>query len=295
MGRILKNFFKKKEKSGVKTTPLSEDELKAAIKPSSPRITNQILTGMAHSIGKQRDHNEDSVFVLTTVRSQGSKDIIIGVYVVADGMGGHLNGELASATATKEFGKVIVHKLLYPALSSISDTPSESLQEIMSSAVQATQTAVQENAPGGGTTLTAALVVGDQVTIAHVGDSRAYFIHPDGRIYALTQDHSLVHRLVELGQLDEQEASTHPQRNVLYRALGQNDPFTPDIASYQVPKPGYLLICSDGLWSVVKDEEIFNITVNAKNPSQACQALIDKANEAGGPDNVSVVLIQFFG
>ncbi len=295
MGRLFKNLFKKKEKVGVKTTPLSEDELKEAIRPSSPRIANQILSGMAHSVGKQRDHNEDSIFSLTSVRTKGNKDIIIGVYIVADGMGGHLNGELASSTASREFGKVLVQKLLFPALSGGSDTPGESLQEIMSSAIQITQSAVQEKAPGGGTTLTAALVVGEQVTIAHVGDSRAYFIHPDGRIYAITQDHSLVHRLVELGQLDENEALTHPQRNVLYRALGQNDPFSPDIASYQIPKPGYLLICSDGLWGVVKDEEIFNVVVNSKNPSQACQTLVEKANEGGGPDNVSVVLIQFFG
>jgi serine/threonine protein phosphatase PrpC len=295
LGRLFINLFKKRTKGGVKTTPLSEDELKEALRPTSTRITNQVLTGTAHSIGKQRDHNEDSIFSLTTIRSQGNSDIIMGIYIVADGMGGHLNGELASAAATKEFSRMILSKLLLPSLSTLTTSPNESLQEIMLKAVESTHRAVQQGAPGGGTTLTAALVVGEQVTIAHVGDSRAYFIHPDGRIYAITQDHSLVHRLVELGQLDEKEASSHPQRNVLYRALGQNDPFSPDIASYQVPKPGYLLICSDGLWGVVKDEEIFNITVNAKNPSQACQTLIDKANDAGGPDNVSAVLVQFFG
>jgi len=106
-------------------------------------------------------------------------------------------------------------------------------------------------------------------------------------------DHSLVRRLIELGQLTEEEAAVHPQRNVLYRALGQTEPFEPEINTMVLPHPGYLLICSDGLWGVVPEAEIFRIVMNAENPSLACHRLVEAANAAGGPDNISVVLLQY--
>jgi serine/threonine protein phosphatase PrpC len=157
------------------------------------------------------------------------------------------------------------------------------------------QRAVLLNAPGGGTTLTAAMVIGDQITLSHVGDSRAYFIFPDGRIESITQDHSLVRRLQDLGQIDEKEASIHPQRNVLYRALGQREPFRPDIVTLTLPHPGYILLCSDGLWGSVPDMEILRIIYAAENPAVACHNLVEAANQAGGPDNISAILVQYIG
>ena len=146
---------------------------------------------------------------------------------------------------------------------------------------------------GGGTTVSAALLRGEQMTIAHVGDSRAYTISADGGIQVLTRDHSLVRRLIELGQITEEEASDHPQRNVLYRALGQGEPFEPDVSTYPITPGGYLLICSDGLWGVVSDEVLASITLNAVDPQDACQQMVDAANKAGGPDNISVILVRF--
>jgi PPM family protein phosphatase len=131
------------------------------------------------------------------------------------------------------------------------------------------------------------------VTIAHVGDSRAYFIYPDGRMQLMTHDHSLVRRLVELGQLTEEQARTYPQKNVLYRAVGQLEPFRPDITTHLMPHPGKMLICSDGLWGVVPETDIFNIISAAANPSEAAHALIDAANEGGGPDNISAIVVQY--
>jgi serine/threonine protein phosphatase PrpC len=136
------------------------------------------------------------------------------------------------------------------------------------------------------------LIMGQQMTIAHVGDSRAYSIQSDGRISLLTRDHSLVRRLEELGQITPEEAIIHPQRNVLLRALGQGDFLEPDIFTSPFPQPGYLLICSDGLWGVVSDAEIFNKVSNARNIQTACQDLVEAANAAGGPDNISAVLVQ---
>jgi PPM family protein phosphatase len=165
--------------------------------------------------------------------------------------------------------------------------------EVMEDAVKMANRAVLSSAPGAGTTLTAALMVGDQITIAHVGDSRGYFLFPDGRIQQLTQDHSLVQRLQDLGQITRDEAAVHPQRNVLYRALGQTEPFRPDINTFQLPHPGNLLLATDGLWGTVSDSDIFRIVNSSKNPSLACHELCEAANAAGGPDNSSVILVEF--
>jgi serine/threonine protein phosphatase PrpC len=150
-------------------------------------------------------------------------------------------------------------------------------------------------APGSGTTLTAALVLGQQMTIGHVGDSRAYALRTDGRIEVLTRDHSLVKRLEELGQISLEEAAAHPQRNVLYRALGQGDVLEPDIFTTPFPQPGYLLICSDGLWSVLPDQNLSKLVTSAPSLQVACQSLVAAANDAGGPDNISAILVQLIG
>jgi protein phosphatase len=133
------------------------------------------------------------------------------------------------------------------------------------------------------------------MTIAHVGDSRAYLIGPDSQFEALTRDHSLVNRLVELGQITTDEAAVHPQRNVLYRALGQGEPFDADINSIQMPGSGYLLLCSDGLWSVVNESELQRLVKESNSPEEACQRMVEAANAAGGPDNISAILIRLPG
>jgi serine/threonine protein phosphatase PrpC len=173
--------------------------------------------------------------------------------------------------------------------------PDESLQEIMQTAVREAQKIIQHEAPSSGTTLTAALVLGQQVTIAHVGDSRAYHIHPDGRAEVITRDHSLVKRLEELGHLSSDEAVNYPHRNVLYRALGQGDILEPDIFTVAFPQAGFLMLCSDGLWSVIADQDIYRVIRDAPNLQRACQNLVEAAKAAGGPDNISVILVQLIG
>lgn len=293
MAKKISDWFKKKPSKGVKTTPLSEEQLLEAVKKDTAYEHNHITAAFAHSIGLQRDHNEDAVFMFSGSILYREKEQNLGLYIVADGMGGHKNGAAASSSAARVFGTAVLEKFFIPIFDPELNSPSASIQEIMENAVKSAQFAVQKDAPGGGTTLTAGLVVGDQVTLAHVGDSRSYFIHLDGRSSILTQDHSLVHRLVELGQLDEEMAKIHPQRNVLYRAVGQTDPFIPDIATHQIPRPGYLLICSDGLWGVVNNENIVKIVLDNKVPANACEALVEAANQAGGPDNISVILAMF--
>ncbi|WP_299026163.1 PP2C family serine/threonine-protein phosphatase [uncultured Thermanaerothrix sp.] len=280
------------ENKFVQTAPLTDEQLQPVAAAPVVITPGHLLVGVGQSVGLQRERNEDALFSLTSVLVDGNTELPFGVFIVADGMGGHEHGEVASGVAVRAMAEYVLSRSYLPFLS-MEERQRGSLQEIMENGVVQAQQAVVRYAPGGGTTLTAALVVGEQVTLAHVGDSRAYFVHPDGRMQVITQDHSLVHRLVELGQISEQEAQVHPQRNVLYRALGQSEPFRPDIYFHPMPHPGYLLICSDGLWGVLSDDEMFQIIARARNPAIACKNLVDAANAAGGPDNISVILVQY--
>lgn len=281
--------------SRVDTAPLTQEQLDEITQSEIKIQPPQLIVGTLQSVGIQRDHNEDTLFVLNAVLADGNDDVPFGIFIIADGMGGHLNGEIASSSAAKTLGEYLVNHFYLPFLTGKLQTEQDSIHDIMEKGMLAAQRAVLQNAPGGGTTLTAAMVIGDRVTISHVGDSRAYILYPGGRIEAITQDHSLVRRLQDLGQIDEKEASVHPQRNVLYRALGQTEPFRPDISTFILPHPGSMLLCSDGLWGSVPDARISQIVKDAENPSAACGSLVQAANDAGGPDNISVILVQYMG
>ena len=277
----------------VETAPLSQEQLQYVTREDPIVSPSQFIVGVGQSIGRQRDHNEDALFYFNSNFANSTNDISFGIFIVADGMGGHEFGEVASNVASKTLGDYVVQKLYSPLFNPNSiSAPNEGIQEIIENGIKHAQEAVMNKAPGGGTTITAGLILGDQITIGHVGDSRMYFIYPDGRIEAKTNDHSLVQRLVDLGQISESEAKNHPNKNVLYRALGQSEPFRPDLMNLTIPKPGYILICSDGLWGCVDDEELFRLATGSENPSIACTKMVDAANKAGGPDNISVILIK---
>ncbi|HZW04182.1 MAG TPA: protein phosphatase 2C domain-containing protein [Anaerolineaceae bacterium] len=253
---------------------------------------DQLIVATGQSVGLQRDHNEDTILAISAGLADGQGEKTFGVFILADGMGGHMHGEVASSIAARTMADYVIKKLYQPMLGVDPAPPEESLQEIAIAGVTQAQNAVIRRAPGGGTTLTAAIVVGDQLTLAHVGDSRAYLLFSDGRIQLLTHDHSLVRRLQELGQLTVEEASTHPQRNVLYRALGQAEPFKPDVQTLPIPEGGQIMLCSDGLWGVIPDDEMQRIINQAADPATACKELVEAANIGGGPDNISVILIR---
>ena len=274
------------------TKPLSPDDLD--MKPDTPPMEKsyQINVGQGQSVGLQRNHNEDAFFTLTTMLAHNDTELPIGLYIVADGMGGHQNGEIASELAIRSIVQHVFHEILTPLLSLDSQPRDTSFQEVFQRGIEHANDEIVRSSFGGGTTVTTVLIVGEQMTIAHVGDSRVYAVDPLGKLDPLTRDHSLVKRLQELGQISSEEAAVHPQRNVLYRALGQGEPFDPEIISMQRPDEGYLLVCSDGLWSIVNEEVIGDIIINSPNPQTAVDSLIHAANEAGGPDNISVILID---
>lgn len=286
----------KREKLEVRTeavtAPLSDEQISEIMAVSDKIQPEQLLVGSGRDVGRQRDNNEDSLFTHAATIAVDSKELPFGIFIVADGMGGHKNGEVASEIAVRTMSTYLMSKV-YDSLFGVNPTPpSDSLQDIMRMGVQRSHEAIMTQATGGGSTLTAVLVIGKQMTIAHVGDSRAYGVHLDGRMQALTRDHSLVKRLEELGQITAEEAAVHPQKSMLYRALGQGEPADPDIFTASLPHPGYLLICSDGLWGVISEEEIFKVISSSPNPHRACQGLVDAANAAGGPDNIAAILVR---
>jgi serine/threonine protein phosphatase PrpC len=274
---------------------LTEIQL-ATISHAQPHLeTAQLVVGVGQSAGIERDHNEDSIFTLTTSLLIDDKSFNFGLYIVADGMGGHDNGEIASRLAVNGVATHVINNLYLPLIST-SHVPYEySLHEVMKAGVLQTHQIIKKETDGGGTTLTAALILGDQLTITHIGDSRAYYIDPLGKLKLMTRDHSLVKRLEEVGQISAEQALTDPRRNVLYRALGQGEPFEPDIASMQVCNGCQLLICSDGLWGVISEEDLTTMIVSSMEPQFVCQTLVQAANQAGGPDNISVILVRLPG
>ena len=273
--------------SPLDTSKVTED------RPSVPKSSkDRLIVGSSQSTGIERSHNEDALLLLNgfTVGINSHSDF--GVFIVADGMGGHRAGEVASAVSIRTVARKITEHTVIELLDGDSDTVEEPLQDQLKHALEEANQAVVDTVPGGGTTLTAAVLVGGHVTIGHVGDSRAYFIQ-NGKAEIITRDHSLVERLRELGQITEEEAAVHPQRNVLYRAIGQGANLEVDVFTLPVPKGGYMLICSDGLWGVVPDPTILDIIHSASSPQTACDQLVQAANFAGGPDNISAVLVQF--
>jgi serine/threonine protein phosphatase PrpC len=278
----------------VSTTPLVGEQFGMVPSISSSIEPQQLISGCGQSVGKQREHNEDCIFTFSVTTGGETNSAPLGLFIVADGMGGHQFGEVASATAVRTMAGYLL-KRFHSYLVNPSEGMEEPLQDLMRDAITEAQRAVTRVAPGSGTTLTAALVLGQQMTIGHVGDSRAYSLRQDGRVELLTRDHSLVKRLEELGQISSEEAAAHPNRNVLYRALGQGEELEPDIFTSPFPQPGYLLLCSDGLWSVIPDDTLGNLVTTAPDLQSACQKLVNAANDAGGPDNISAVLVQLIG
>ncbi len=252
----------------------------------------RLAIGIAQDVGRVRNHNEDVMMAFTGELAGLETMPHFGLFVVADGMGGHSLGERASGVAARTITRTALGAIL-PSL--LADPQSEVerplLKEVMEQAMESANRAVNAGVPEGGTTLTCALIIGEQLVMAHVGDSRAYLI-TDDTFEQLTRDHSLVQRLQELGQLSPAEAAVHPQRNVLYRAVGQGDGLEVDVESRRMSPGTRLLLCSDGLWGLVPDEKLESIVRTEPSLQAACEAMVAAANAAGGPDNITALLVR---
>lgn len=304
-------------------------------------------------VGRLRDQNQDSFGMAEFVQASAERPMRIGFYMVADGLGGHKGGEIASALAVQEFSGEVVSRIIAPIAASNGGRSTPSNEAILQSMTRAVQLANERiyrardsRRNDMGTTLVAAVVAGGKAYVVNVGDSRIYLyarsqaqVDPqmkdatrpllrgtsplsgtaplrskeaamdaleealenrgvsnveDGS-FALKQvsiDHSLVHRLVELGQLEPEEAKVHPHRNFIYRSLGGPPPIDVDTFVRTLHPGDRLLLCSDGLNSMVEDEDIEQILAVEPDPHNACQRLIELANQNGGHDNITVIIVD---
>lgn len=249
--------------------------------------------GHAQSVGLVRTHNEDALVALTGTLAAAGNAADFGLFLVADGMGGHSQGERASAIAAQSVARVIgAHVFSGLMEETLDGTETEEFERLMETALRNCNTNVAAAVPAGGTTVTAALLVGGHAIVGHVGDSRAYLIEAND-LSQLTADHSLVQRLQDLGEITAVQAESHPQRNVLLRAVGQGDGLQMDVTAHAVRSGARLLLCSDGLWGLLDDAQMREIISRSVDVQSACEHLVEAGNRAGGPDNITAFLVQY--
>jgi protein phosphatase len=269
------------------------DRLRSALAEVRRPASYDVRVGRLTDVGHVRQLNEDSLLTLEAGQVHRSVSRPIGVYAVADGAGGHAAGDVASGIAVRIIARQAIDNLLskqFDESPSALDVPAW-----LRSTVQLTNEAVHRQRgitrTDMGTVLVVAVIIDAEAHIAHVGDSRAYIMNAAG-MTQITTDHSLVQRLVDTGQITAQEARTHESRNVIYKMIGDRPKVEPDLNRVALAPGDRLLLCSDGLSGYVDDPRIHKIVMEASSPQEACRYLIEAANQAGGPDNITAVLVQ---
>ena len=241
---------------------------------------------IATDVGRKRTGNEDAVLALMPPDAPESVD---AVFAVADGMGGHEAGEVASAivvrTLVEKFGPGS------PFHAGGAPPGAEDLRRAVQEANATIVSEAQGDKQGMGTTATAGIIEGSRLHIAHVGDSRAYMLR-GGRLYMITQDHSWVAEQVRAGALKPEEAETHPRRNLLTRALGASGQIEVDAQTIPLEQDDLILLCSDGLHGVVPDQKLREELLRTPDLQAVCDHLVAEANRMGGPDNITVLVAR---
>lgn len=233
-------------------------------------------------IGQRREMNQDYVF--TSEKPVGN---LPNLFLVADGMGGHNAGDYASRYTVETIVEVI----------SKSDRtePVSLLEEAVQTAngCLLARAGEDEGRKGMGTTIVALTILGNRMYIANVGDSRLYVVNQ--KIQQITRDHSLVEEMVRMGEMDKEVAKDHPDRNIITRAIGALPEVMIDFFEVEIEKGDIILMCSDGLTNMVEDEEIRNIIMGQRDTVEKAEKLVDTANQNGGKDNITVIVIEPFG
>jgi serine/threonine protein phosphatase PrpC len=274
-----------------------------------------LQSGHFTDVGLVRELNEDSVLALNLTQYYESVQTQIGLYIVSDGMGGEAAGEVASRVTVRAVAEWVTEKLISASLKStheeriaaptqtgglrlaIADGNEMATTEMLRKAVINANREVMAYARanpeerGLGATVTVAMIVGEVLTIAHVGDSRCYLLSGD-RFEQITEDHSLVQRMVNTGNLSRSEARIHPYRNVIYRSIGADEQIEIDIIRRKLTSGDMLMLCSDGLNSMLGDDQIRDILMVNPDPNAAAKELVVAANAAGGEDNTSVIVVR---
>jgi PPM family protein phosphatase len=244
--------------------------------------------------GAVRPRNEDACLTATIYFVGHVATQPFGIYVVADGMGGQMDGHIASSAAARAFADYVLSNLYLPLLRGRPEPKEDKLLEIVEDGMLAAHEAVYQPDPekNGGSTLTAVVIMGRRLMIAHVGDSRAYLLENE-ELRALTKDHSLVRRLQDRGQLSDEDAETYEYRNVLLQALGQEIALNIDTFALDLPSRGKLLLCTDGLCGYVPQDELAGILNSRGTLQDLADRLYLAAMDKGGPDNITAVVVRF--
>ena len=260
-----------------------------------PILALQVGADLDPGLRRKHDPNEDTLFVTHgTILSVSSVPTPFALFVVADGMGGHAHGQEASRLAVDTLARSVCG-----FLSGQQRRPDAFLSGLIEGVRAANQAVYQRNQgqrDNMGTTMTAALVINTTAYVAHVGDSRCYLYRPSAGLLQITHDHSVVAALVDVNVIQPEDIYTHPMRNLIYRSLGEKATVEVDGSTAPLAAGDILLLCSDGLWEMVRDPQIAAIlsepTSNPSNPSRTAHALIEAALAGGGEDNVSAIVVQ---
>lgn len=264
------------------------------IEASGQRVSESACAGVGigwdPGITRKHKPNEDAVLAVRGVCDARGRLCPIALYVVADGMGGHASGRVASHLATHSMAQSVL-----PAVQQGEELNDTFLMDTLTDCIHLANSVIheykEEHDVDLGTTITAALLVESTAYIVNVGDSRTYIYRQDGGLAQITRDHSLVARLVSAGAIAAEDVYTHPDRNKIYRGLGEKDSVQVDWFIEPVQTGDYVLLCSDGLWEMVRDHEIEKILKRClPDVSQASDALVKAALHRGGSDNVSVII-----
>lgn len=271
----------------LQTPQQTKSTTSRATYPSQPL---QVGAGWDPGHARRNHPNEDSMFVLQGMCTYQGQLMPFGLFCIADGMGGHANGKEASRIAIERMMQTILQNIMIGQ-----DLSEEFLTDMLVGGVEWANLAIYHYAQSAqtemGTTLTAALIIDGKAYVVNVGDSRTY-IHREGEgLFQITRDHSLVANLVEQGKITDEEIYTHPERSKIYRCLGNSETVQVDWFVTDLCPQDRLLLCSDGLWEMIRDIYIERILRSCRQPNEASNRLVQLALQAGGVDNISVIVV----
>jgi serine/threonine protein phosphatase PrpC len=263
---------------------------------ASQEVENiRLVMGQRSDAGQVRELDEDSLLALTLSPTYEARTRpMLGLFAVADGMGGHEGGEIASKMALQVLFREVMETVIVPELAdelALEDDIAVRLRQATIAANDAVYLNRQKRENDMGTTLTVALIRDDCLFLAHVGDSRIYRWNADG-LEQLTTDHSVVASMIAEGQAEPEEIYTHPHRSIIYRCIGDKPVVEVDTDILPLAPDDRIIVCSDGLWEMVREEGIRDVMMQEADPQTACDLLVRHANVAGGDDNISVIIVQ---
>ncbi len=256
----------------------------------------EVRLGVASDMGTRPRNEDSSIGLLAHLGDDTSKPVVL--VAVADGMGGHADGDVASAIAIEAITGAMVEALGNGSGSTVYNqrlNPT-AVEGMLMGAVAAAHNEIKAGTAGGGCTVTCALIAGDTATLAHVGDSRAYLLNTRRRnIELITHDHLLVRAWQDAGIITEEQTVHHPQRHILYRSIGRAERCEVDLGQRSLAPGSCLLLCSDGVWDVLSRDEIARIVYQSEHPQEACERLINAAVTHGSHDDVTAALVELPG